>query len=155
MQVFRSNSVEAEALKKTLQECEESASVGESRYCATSLASMVDFSTSQLKTRSILAISTEISKEETPMQHYTITRSQGRERGRDWWDWWERERLMRLMGERGLLVFFKIHQFLQCQYLSFCNYYFFSMWLILQTLNASIHVECFNSTHNRINCSWN
>ena len=83
MQVFRSNSVEAEALKKTLRECEEPAFVGESRYCATSLASMVDFSTSQLKTRSILAISTEISKEETPMQHYTITRSWGRERGRD------------------------------------------------------------------------
>ena len=72
---IRSNSVEAEAVKKTLRECEEPAAVGESRYCATSLESMVDFSTSQLKTRNVIAISTEISKEETPMQHYTITSS--------------------------------------------------------------------------------
>ena len=125
--------------QNSLHLSQEPAAVGESRYCATSLESMVDFSTSQLKTRNILAISTEISKEETPMQHYTITPSRGRERGRDLegeineTDGREREREReREIDEtdgrkRELLVFFKIHQFLQCQYLSFCNYYFFSM----------------------------
>ena len=76
---IRSNTVEAEVPKKILRECEEPAAIGESRYCATSLESMVDFSTSQLKTRNELAISIEISKEETPMQHYTITLSRGRD----------------------------------------------------------------------------
>ncbi|CAA7402724.1 unnamed protein product [Spirodela intermedia] len=70
-----SDSPEAEALEKTLRECEEPASAGETRYCATSLESMVDFSSASLGTRDVLAVSTEVSKKGTPKQAYTITPS--------------------------------------------------------------------------------
>lgn len=71
----RSDSPEAEAMQKTLRECEEPASAGETRYCATSLESMVDFSSASLGTRDVRALSTEVSKEGTPRQPYTITPS--------------------------------------------------------------------------------
>ncbi|ERM98556.1 BURP domain protein RD22 [Amborella trichopoda] len=41
-------SVEAEAMKQTLAECEEPAITGEAKHCATSLESMVDFATMRL-----------------------------------------------------------------------------------------------------------
>ncbi|XP_072995945.1 BURP domain-containing protein 3-like [Typha latifolia] len=67
------NSIEAEAIKETLLECEEPAAKGEKKYCATSLESMVEFSTSSLGTHNVLAVSTTVGKEETPKQQYTIT----------------------------------------------------------------------------------
>ncbi|CAI9784847.1 unnamed protein product [Fraxinus pennsylvanica] len=42
------SSEKAEIMKKTIQECEETGIKGEEKYCATSLESMVDFSTSKL-----------------------------------------------------------------------------------------------------------
>ncbi|KAJ4957772.1 hypothetical protein NE237_024883 [Protea cynaroides] len=66
-------SKEAQVMKSTIKECEEPAVVGEDRYCAASLESMVDFSTSRLGTNNIQAVSTEVDKEETQKQKYTIT----------------------------------------------------------------------------------
>ncbi|CAA7402723.1 unnamed protein product [Spirodela intermedia] len=66
------NSEVAEGLKKTLQACEEPAATGETRYCATSLESMVNFATATLGTRDILAVSTEVSKDGTPKQEYVV-----------------------------------------------------------------------------------
>ncbi|XP_052209358.1 BURP domain-containing protein 3 isoform X1 [Diospyros lotus] len=65
------DSAEAEAMKKTITECEEPGIRGEEKYCATSLESMVDFSTSKLG-KNVKAISTEVEKEETPLQKYSI-----------------------------------------------------------------------------------
>ncbi|CAN4076563.1 unnamed protein product [Withania somnifera] len=64
------NSEEAQILKQTVQECEEPGIKGEDKYCATSLESMVDFSTSELGNK-VQPLSTETEKE-TPMQKYTI-----------------------------------------------------------------------------------
>ncbi|XP_042483430.1 BURP domain protein RD22 isoform X2 [Macadamia integrifolia] len=65
-------SKEAQVMKNTVQECEEPAVQGEDKYCATSLESMVDYSTSKLGTN-VQAMSTEVDKEETQKQQYTIT----------------------------------------------------------------------------------
>ncbi|XP_054813836.1 BURP domain-containing protein 3-like [Prosopis cineraria] len=65
-------SEDADVMKNTIKECEETASIkGEEKYCATSLESMVDFSTSKLG-KNVEALSTEVKKE-TKMQEYTIT----------------------------------------------------------------------------------
>ncbi|CAL9092382.1 unnamed protein product [Musa textilis] len=66
-------SAEAEAMKTTLQECEEPAVRGERKYCATSLESMVEFSMSSLGTRDVTAMSTTVAKAVTPRQQYTVT----------------------------------------------------------------------------------
>ncbi|XP_042486837.1 BURP domain protein RD22-like isoform X2 [Macadamia integrifolia] len=66
-------SKEAQTMKKTIQDCEEPAMEGEEKYCATSLESMIDFSTSKLGSNNVQAISTEFEKEETQKQQYTIT----------------------------------------------------------------------------------
>lgn len=63
-------SLEAERMEKTINECESPAIEGEEKYCATSLESMVDFSTSKLG-KNIQAISTEVDKQ-TGRQKYTI-----------------------------------------------------------------------------------
>lgn len=63
-------STEAELMEKTIKECEEPGIRGEEKYCATSLESMVDFSTSRLG-KGVQAISTEVEKE-TQFQKYTI-----------------------------------------------------------------------------------
>ncbi|KAE8056572.1 hypothetical protein FH972_013337 [Carpinus fangiana] len=63
-------STEAELMEKTIKECEEPGIRGEEKYCATSLESMVDFSTSKLG-KDVRAISTEVEKE-TQFQKYTI-----------------------------------------------------------------------------------
>ncbi|XP_043699195.1 BURP domain protein RD22-like isoform X2 [Telopea speciosissima] len=65
-------SKEAQVMKNTIQECEEPGVQGEDKYCATSLESMVDFSTSKLGTN-VQAMSTEMDREETKKQQYTIT----------------------------------------------------------------------------------
>ncbi|KAH6783775.1 BURP domain-containing protein [Perilla frutescens var. hirtella] len=49
---------EAAAMKKTIQECEDAGIRGEEKLCATSLESMVDFTTSKLG-RDAVALSTE------------------------------------------------------------------------------------------------
>ncbi|MBH0213522.1 hypothetical protein GH794_15600, partial [Listeria monocytogenes] len=64
-------SEEGRAMTKTVNECEDPAVKGEEKYCATSLESMVDFSTSKLG-KNVKAISTEVDKE-TKLQKYTIT----------------------------------------------------------------------------------
>lgn len=63
-------SSEAEIMKETIKECEEPSTKGEEKYCATSLESMIDFSTSKLG-KDVQAFSTEVDKE-TPRQKYTI-----------------------------------------------------------------------------------
>ncbi|XVE71068.1 hypothetical protein DITRI_Ditri10aG0120500 [Diplodiscus trichospermus] len=63
-------SVEAETMKNTIRECEQPQIQGEDKYCATSLESMIDFSTSKLG-KNVQAISTEVEKQ-TPVQKYTI-----------------------------------------------------------------------------------
>ncbi|KAK9274078.1 hypothetical protein L1049_018892 [Liquidambar formosana] len=63
-------SMEAEIMKNTIKECEEPGIKGEDKFCATSLESMIDFSTYKLG-KNVQAISTEVEKE-TKMQKYTI-----------------------------------------------------------------------------------
>ncbi|KAL6345044.1 hypothetical protein AAG906_007775 [Vitis piasezkii] len=48
LQPVKEKSAEAELMKKEIEECEEPAMDGESRFCATSLESLIDFSTSKL-----------------------------------------------------------------------------------------------------------
>lgn len=62
------NTMEAEIIKKTISECEEPGIEGEEKYCATSLESMIDFSTSKLG-KKVEAISTDVEKE-TETQAY-------------------------------------------------------------------------------------
>ncbi|KAJ6795705.1 BURP domain-containing protein 3 isoform X1 [Iris pallida] len=66
------NTAEADAVENTLHECEEPALDGESKFCATSLESMVELSTSSLGTRDVQAVSTTVANEGTPKQVYTI-----------------------------------------------------------------------------------
>ncbi|KAJ9702375.1 hypothetical protein PVL29_004215 [Vitis rotundifolia] len=68
---IKPESEEAETIKNTIRECEEPGIKGEEKYCATSLESMVDFSTSKLG-KGVQVISTEVEKE-TQEQQYTIT----------------------------------------------------------------------------------
>uniref|UniRef100_A0A2P2J793 BURP domain-containing protein n=1 Tax=Rhizophora mucronata TaxID=61149 RepID=A0A2P2J793_RHIMU len=63
-------SLEAEIMENTIKECENPGIEGEEKYCATSLESMIDFSTSKLG-KNIRAISTEVEKP-TGRQKYTI-----------------------------------------------------------------------------------
>ncbi|EOY29656.1 BURP domain-containing protein, putative isoform 2 [Theobroma cacao] len=63
-------SAEAEIMKNTIKECEQPQIQGEDKYCATSLESMIDFSTSKIG-KNAYAISTEVQKQ-TPEQKYTI-----------------------------------------------------------------------------------
>lgn len=65
------DSKEAEIMKKTVKECEEPRIKGEEKYCATSLESMVDFSTNKLG-KNIQGVSTEVDRE-TQLQKYSIT----------------------------------------------------------------------------------
>ncbi|KAG1355256.1 BURP domain-containing protein 6 [Cocos nucifera] len=70
------NSTEAETIKNTLQECEEPPVDGVTKYCATSLESMVDFSMSTLGTRNVRASSTTVDNHATPKQVYTMSKVQ-------------------------------------------------------------------------------
>ncbi|OAY67177.1 BURP domain-containing protein 3, partial [Ananas comosus] len=60
------DSVEARWMRKTARECQEPAVGGEKKFCATSLESMVDFSTSSLETRDVRAVSTTVAKKGVP-----------------------------------------------------------------------------------------
>ncbi|CAI9267918.1 unnamed protein product [Lactuca saligna] len=69
---IKPDSLEAKIMKQTLTQCESEGIKGEEKYCATSLESMVDFSTTKLG-KKVKAISTEVNvKESTPLQKYTI-----------------------------------------------------------------------------------
>ncbi|XP_019259593.1 PREDICTED: BURP domain-containing protein 5-like [Nicotiana attenuata] len=59
-------------IEKIVKLCEEPAGTRETRYCATSLESMVDFISSHLGTNNILAMSTEVEKETPEAQTYII-----------------------------------------------------------------------------------
>ncbi|PNT33511.1 hypothetical protein POPTR_006G243600v4 [Populus trichocarpa] len=63
-------SMEAAEMENTIKECESPGIKGEEKYCATSLESMIDFSTSKLG-KNVQAISTEVDNQ-TKMQKYTI-----------------------------------------------------------------------------------
>ncbi|KAB1204421.1 Dehydration-responsive protein RD22 [Morella rubra] len=63
-------SPEADIMENTIEECEKPGIKEEEKYCATSLESMIDFSTSKLG-KDVQAISTESGKE-TQLQKYTI-----------------------------------------------------------------------------------
>ncbi|KAG8375551.1 hypothetical protein BUALT_Bualt10G0111800 [Buddleja alternifolia] len=52
------NSAEAEIMKKTIKECKDKSIKGEEKYCATSLESLIDFTTSKLG-KNVEAISTD------------------------------------------------------------------------------------------------
>lgn len=67
---MKPESEDAEVMKNTLSECEEAGIKGEEKYCATSLESMVDFSTSKLGNK-VDVVSTEAVKD-TRRQEYTI-----------------------------------------------------------------------------------
>ncbi|VVA41566.1 Hypothetical predicted protein [Prunus dulcis] len=70
-------SVEAKTIKQTIEECEAPGLKGEEKYCATSLESMVDFSTSKLGTRNVEAISTEILEKGATMSMHNYTTMPG------------------------------------------------------------------------------
>ncbi|XP_021803299.1 BURP domain protein RD22-like isoform X2 [Prunus avium] len=70
-------SVEAKTIKKTIEVCEAPGIKGEEKYCATSLESMVDFSTSKLRTRNVQAISTEVLEKGATMSMHKYTTMPG------------------------------------------------------------------------------
>ncbi|ONI12505.1 hypothetical protein PRUPE_4G169000 [Prunus persica] len=70
-------SVEAKTIKQTIEECEAPGVKGEEKYCATSLESMVDFSTSKLRTRNVQAISTEVLEKGATMSMHKYTTMPG------------------------------------------------------------------------------
>ncbi|XP_016647830.1 PREDICTED: BURP domain protein RD22-like isoform X2 [Prunus mume] len=70
-------SVEAQTIKQTIEGCEALGIKGEEKYCATSLESMVDFSTSKLGTRNVEAISTEVLESGATMSMHNYTTMPG------------------------------------------------------------------------------
>ncbi|KAG2691796.1 hypothetical protein I3760_08G023400 [Carya illinoinensis] len=68
---LKPESTEANIIKNTIEECEKPGIEGEEKYCATSLESMVDFSTSKLG-KDVRASSTEVGKETQMQKYYTI-----------------------------------------------------------------------------------
>ncbi|KAF3791202.1 RAFTIN 1B protein [Nymphaea thermarum] len=70
-------STAAKDMKGTLAACEEEANEGETRYCATSLESMVDFAISQLKTNDVKLLSTSILDKGTAAKGRVYTVQKG------------------------------------------------------------------------------
>ncbi|KAA0876100.1 hypothetical protein EYC94_25595, partial [Enterobacter hormaechei] len=70
---IKQDSEEAEIVKNSIKECEESGIKGEEKLCVTSLESMVDFTTSKLG-KNVEAYSTEVNKESELLQQYTIAK---------------------------------------------------------------------------------
>ncbi|KAF2304874.1 hypothetical protein GH714_039238 [Hevea brasiliensis] len=69
---IKRNSTKAEIMKKTIEECEKPALQGESKYCATSLEAMVDFSTTKLR-KNIQVLVTQIDKDGTQPPEFQIS----------------------------------------------------------------------------------
>ncbi|XP_043693854.1 BURP domain-containing protein 3-like [Telopea speciosissima] len=68
----------AKVMKNTIRVCEMPADIGEEKYCATSLESMIDFSCSKLGTNNVQVLSTEVQynnkkKEEEEEERETST----------------------------------------------------------------------------------
>ncbi|XP_022937410.1 BURP domain protein RD22 [Cucurbita moschata] len=63
-------SFSAQLIRNAVEECEAPGIAGEDKYCATSLESMVDFSTSKLG-KEVALVSTEVEKE-TGLQQFTV-----------------------------------------------------------------------------------
>jgi hypothetical protein len=68
---IKPESEEAHIMKNTIKECEDASIQGEEKYCATSLESMVDFSTLKLG-KSVKAVSTVVEKKSVGLQKYTV-----------------------------------------------------------------------------------
>ncbi|KAL1834664.1 hypothetical protein DCAR_0104874 [Daucus carota subsp. sativus] len=66
----KQNTLESEAIKNTLKECEAPGIKGEEKYCATSLENMIDFTASKLG-KKVSAVSTVVEKE-SEMQRFSI-----------------------------------------------------------------------------------
>ncbi|KAB2628755.1 BURP domain-containing protein 3-like [Pyrus ussuriensis x Pyrus communis] len=64
---------EADLIKGTIQNCDSPGASDEAKQCVTSLESMIDFATSTLGSKNVLAIATEVEQGAAPMQKYTIT----------------------------------------------------------------------------------
>ncbi|RZC81014.1 hypothetical protein C5167_043591 [Papaver somniferum] len=64
-------SKQAEVIKETIKECEAPSESKEQKYCATSLESMIDFSTSKLG-KNVNALATEMNKEVAEKQEYVV-----------------------------------------------------------------------------------
>lgn len=76
------DSEDGKMIKKTVQLCEQPAADGEIRYCATSLESIIDFTSSHLGTNNILAIHTEVEKETPEEQTYIIQKVKEKANGK-------------------------------------------------------------------------
>ncbi|KDP33666.1 hypothetical protein JCGZ_07237 [Jatropha curcas] len=70
---IKPNSTKAEIMRKTIEECEEPALLGEDKYCATSLEAMVDFGILTLG-KNVQALATQVDKEDTQHQEFSIIR---------------------------------------------------------------------------------
>ncbi|KAH7847115.1 hypothetical protein Vadar_022100 [Vaccinium darrowii] len=66
------DSKEAEVMKNTIKECEEPGIKGEEKYCATSLESMIAFTTSKLG-KNVQPISTEVEKKTNKLEEYRVS----------------------------------------------------------------------------------
>ncbi|XVE66947.1 hypothetical protein DITRI_Ditri08aG0120600 [Diplodiscus trichospermus] len=71
---FMEDSPQAKAMKDTLRGCETNAIKGETKFCATSLESMLDFARTifGLNSRFIILTTTHLTKSNTHFQNYTI-----------------------------------------------------------------------------------
>lgn len=72
-------SVEAEIVEQTIKDCEEPAMEGESKICATSPESLIDFSVSKLGSKKVQVFTTEVvsadkSKDTSKLQRYTVAK---------------------------------------------------------------------------------
>ncbi|XP_019705412.1 BURP domain-containing protein 6 [Elaeis guineensis] len=75
---------DAKAIETTLEECEEPSGYGQTKKCATSLESMLDFTTSALRTRDIDTVSTRVGKEDSSEQQYNVVGVRGVTDSSDW-----------------------------------------------------------------------
>lgn len=72
-------SFQAEIVEQTIRDCEEPAVEGESKICATSPESLIDFSVSELGTKKVQVFTTEVvsadkSKDTSKLQEYTVAK---------------------------------------------------------------------------------
>ncbi|XP_068318102.1 BURP domain protein RD22-like [Pyrus communis] len=72
----KSESVEANIIKQTIEECEAAGIRGEEKYCATSLESMIDFTTSKLG-RNVQAFSTAVLEKGGTMSIISVKKLAG------------------------------------------------------------------------------
>ncbi len=66
---LKEKSAEAKVIKKAIEECEEPAMEGEAKYCAKSLESLIEFSTSKLGSRNVNVLMTNDVKPMTSQEY--------------------------------------------------------------------------------------